>query len=114
LIGRKKHGAVRVGFSLEHVDDEIMWHIMESILIAKLAIIIRCYNRYYFTKKINGSSRIAGRGTKALSSGKLDYRVPVQTEDELGILHPLSIRCHPIMLCIWRNLKKANYSKQAC
>lgn len=108
LIGRKKHGAVRVGFSLEHVDDEIMWHILRSIIIAILAIVIGVLTGSYFTKRITDPLELLVQGTKAISSGQLDYRVKVQTEDELGVLASAFNQMSSNLLMYMENLKKAN------
>ena len=108
LIGKKKHGAVRVGFSLEHVDDEIMGHILRSILIAILAIVIGIITGYYLTKKITGPLELLVKGTKAISEGHLDYRVQVKTEDELGILASAFNQMSANLLMYMENLRKAN------
>ncbi len=108
LIGKKKHGAVRVGFSLEHVDDEIMWHIFWSLLIAVLAIAIGIVVGIYLTRLITRPLELLVQGTKAISEGQLDYRVKVETKDELGILASAFNQMSSNLLMYMQSLKKAN------
>ena len=108
LIGRKKHGAVRIGFSLENVDDEITWHIFRSLIIAILAIAIGVITGLILTRIITRPLELLVKGTQAISSGQLDYRVRVDTKDELGILASAFNQMSSNLLMYMENLKKAN------
>lgn len=108
LIGKRKHGVVRVGFSLEHVDDEIRWHIVRSLLISIFAIVIGIITGLIFTRIITRPLELLVKGTQAISSGQLDYRVKVDTKDELGILASAFNQMSSSLLMYMDNLKKAN------
>jgi diguanylate cyclase (GGDEF)-like protein len=108
LISKRKYGAVRVGFSLENIDKQIEGHIIRSLLIAILSIAMGAITGLILTKIITRPLELLVQGTKAISSGQLDYRVKVDTKDELGILASAFNQMSASLLMYMENLKKAN------
>lgn len=85
-MGNRRIGGVRLGFSLEKMNEEISSIRNRNILLGASFTLVGIFLAFAFVKTITNpiSSLIAG--TKKVSEGDLDNKIDVQTNDELQIL----------------------------
>ncbi len=75
-----------LGFSLKSVIEARRSIILTNVVMIAIAIIFVGLLSWYLAKGITIPVRHLVDGTKAVSSGKLDYKIPIETRDEIGEL----------------------------
>ncbi|MBN1847957.1 MAG: response regulator [Deltaproteobacteria bacterium] len=82
----KSIGYIRLGISLERIDDEVNKRILNSSILVIILIIIGLVICYFFSRSFSKPISQLLEGVKKIGHGDLSHHVKVQNKDEVGEL----------------------------
>jgi two-component system cell cycle sensor histidine kinase/response regulator CckA len=82
----KSVGYIRLGISLERIDDEVNKRILNSSILVVIFIFIGLVICYFFSRSFSKPISQLLEGVKKIGHGNLSHHVKVQNKDEVGEL----------------------------
>ncbi len=86
FLGDEKLGGIRVGLTFEHIKEELVVVQKENIKLGLIVILVGILFALLFSRMINRPISKLVEGTKKIAEGNFDFKVDIQSKDEIGAL----------------------------